>query len=144
MIFSPPVSLSALIFPFTSLFPPLPYFPCFYFSSTCNNICAVISKSVFDLFTLISELQLKPHHKPHEICHKWRTLVTQYSTGSESRIERDEPVLSFQRNVFFSKRDEEKIKLVCFIKLYYFIYSWIFLQDVWLWLYSTILFCLIM
>jgi len=73
--------------------------------------------------TLISELQLKPHHKPYEICHKWRTLVSQYSTGSESRIERDEPVLSFQRNVFFSKRDEEKIKLV-------FITILVFFQDV--------------
>jgi len=55
---------------------------------------------------------MKPHHKPYEICHKWRTLVSKYSTASESRIERDEPILSFQRNVFFPKRDEEKIKLV--------------------------------
>ena len=58
----------------------------------------------------ISELQLKPHHKPYEICRKWRILASQYSTASEPRLEKDEPVLSLQRNVFFSKRDEEKIK----------------------------------
>lgn len=62
--------------------------------------------------TVFLELQMKPHQKPYEICHKWRTLVSKYSTASESRIERDEPILSFQRNVFFPKRDEEKIKLV--------------------------------
>ncbi|XP_021914561.1 FERM domain-containing protein 8 isoform X3 [Zootermopsis nevadensis] len=71
-----------------------------------------IAASIFTLWMCSSllELQLKPHHKPYEICHKWRTLVFQYSTGSESHIERDEPVLSFQRNIFFSKREEEKIK----------------------------------
>ncbi|XP_069673570.1 FERM domain-containing protein 8 isoform X5 [Periplaneta americana] len=71
-----------------------------------------VAASIFTLWMCsgLLELQLKPHHKPYEICRKWRTLVSQYSTASESRIERDEPVLSFQRNVFFSKRDEEKIK----------------------------------
>ncbi|KAJ4435113.1 hypothetical protein ANN_23688 [Periplaneta americana] len=73
-----------------------------------------VAASIFTLWMCsgLLELQLKPHHKPYEICRKWRTLVSQYSTASESRIERDEPVLSFQRNVFFSKRDEEKIKLL--------------------------------
>jgi hypothetical protein len=80
---------------------------------------------IFSVRTFISEVQLKPHHKPYEICHRWRTLVSKYSTASESYIERDEPVLSFQRNVFFSRRDEEKIKLVCCIKFYHF--KWIIL-----------------
>ncbi|PNF28256.1 FERM domain-containing protein 8 [Cryptotermes secundus] len=71
-----------------------------------------VAANIFTLWMCSSllEVQLKPHHKPYEICHKWRTLVSQYSAASESSIERDEPVLSFQRNVFFSRRDEEKIK----------------------------------
>ncbi|KAJ9585101.1 hypothetical protein L9F63_020557, partial [Diploptera punctata] len=71
-----------------------------------------VAANIFTLWMCsgLLELQLKHHHKPYEICRKWRTLVSQYSVASQSRIERDEPVLSFQRNVFFSKRDEEKIK----------------------------------
>ncbi|PSN46115.1 hypothetical protein C0J52_17252 [Blattella germanica] len=71
-----------------------------------------VAASIFTLWMCsgLLELQLKPNHKPYDICRKWRTLVSQYSTASESRIDRDEPVLSFQRNVFFPKRDEEKIK----------------------------------
>lgn len=71
-----------------------------------------VAANIFTLWMCsgLLELQLKPHHKPYEICHKWRTLVSKYSAASVSRIERDEPILSFQRNVFFSKRDEEKIK----------------------------------
>ncbi|KAK3909336.1 FERM domain-containing protein 8 [Frankliniella fusca] len=56
------------------------------------------------------ELQLKPHHKPFEIRRQWPLFLNQYCSVTESRIERDEPILSFQRNVFFPRREEEKIK----------------------------------
>lgn len=57
-----------------------------------------------------AELQLKPHHKPYELRHRWGDLVNKFSNASESRRRRDEPALSFQRNVFFSRKEEEKIK----------------------------------
>ncbi len=59
-----------------------------------------------------SELQLKPHHKPFEIRRQWPLFLNQYCSVTESRIERDEPILSFQRNVYFPRREEEKVKYV--------------------------------
>lgn len=58
------------------------------------------------------ELQLKPVHKPYEVKKYWRILLEQYSHESFNRKQRDEPLLSFQRNIFFSQQLEEKIKYV--------------------------------
>ncbi|XP_067003872.2 putative FERM domain-containing protein FRMD8P1 isoform X4 [Anabrus simplex] len=71
-----------------------------------------VAASIFTIWMCsgLLELQLKPYHKPYEVRQKWPMFLSKYSIASESRMERDEPVLSFQRNVFFSKRDEEKIK----------------------------------
>ncbi|KAK7862335.1 hypothetical protein R5R35_005227 [Gryllus longicercus] len=71
-----------------------------------------LAASMFSLWmsSSILELQLKPYHKPYEIRQKWRVLTNKYSTASDARLLRDEPVLSFQRNVFFSRRAEERIK----------------------------------
>ncbi|XP_063222008.1 putative FERM domain-containing protein FRMD8P1 isoform X2 [Bacillus rossius redtenbacheri] len=83
-----------------------------------------LSRVATNIFTLwmcsgLLELQLKPHHRPFEIRCKWPKLVSQYGTGSLSRMARDEPVLSFQRNIFFSRRDEEKIKDQKLLELLY-------------------------
>lgn len=59
---------------------------------------------------LNAEIQLKPHHKPFEIRKRWSQLLKQYSSASDSRIERDEPILSLQRNLFFPRNEEDKIK----------------------------------
>lgn len=72
--------------------------------------CCVVGLLIFVF--LILELQLKPQHKPFEIRRQWSLLLNQYCSVSESRIERDEPILSFQRNVYFPRREEEKIKYV--------------------------------
>lgn len=93
-------------------------------SATCDVLCQAILNSeevglnkqlgaqVFALWMCSSllELQLKPSHKPYEIRRSWRRLVEQYSHESSNKKQRDEPVLSFQRNVFFSQTSEEKIK----------------------------------
>nr|CAD7599947.1 unnamed protein product [Timema genevievae] len=76
-----------------------------------------LPRAAANIFTLwissgLLELQLKPHHKPYEIRRSWSKLLTLYGNGTESRMEKDEPILSYQRNVFFSKRDEEKINVL--------------------------------
>nr|CAD7443501.1 unnamed protein product [Timema bartmani] len=79
-----------------------------------------LPRAAANIFTLwissgLLELQLKPHHKPYEIRRSWSKLLTLYGNGTESRMEKDEPILSYQRNVFFSKRDEEKINSVLYV-----------------------------
>ncbi|GLV40191.1 Band4.1 inhibitor LRP interactor [Carabus blaptoides fortunei] len=76
------------------------------------------------IFTLwmcspLLELQLKPTHKPYDIKQCWRSLLEQYSHGTLNQKQRDEPVISFQRNIFFSQTVEEKIKDQKIIELLY-------------------------
>ena len=61
---------------------------------------------------MITELQLKPELKPFEIRQHWTELVKKFSMAAEDKRLRDEPVVTLRRNVFFHKKDEEKIKLV--------------------------------
>lgn len=56
------------------------------------------------------ELQLKPTHKPFQVRQNWKHIVEQFSHASHIRQQRDEPILTFQRNVFFPQHIEEKIK----------------------------------
>lgn len=42
----------------------------------------------------------------------WSKLLDKYSAGNEIDKKYDEPMVTLRRNVFFSKRDEEKIKCV--------------------------------
>lgn len=76
------------------------------------NFNKQLAAQVFTLWmkSPLLELQLKPAHKPFQIQHNWRHLVEQYSHASYNRQQRDEPVVSFQRNVFFQQHVEEKIK----------------------------------
>lgn len=60
--------------------------------------------------TPLLQLQLKPTHKPYDVRRAWRSLLAQYSHGSYHKQQRDEPIISFQRNVFFAQHLEEKIK----------------------------------
>ncbi|XP_046401488.1 FERM domain-containing protein 8 isoform X2 [Ischnura elegans] len=56
------------------------------------------------------EVQLKPHHRPWEVRCQWMHFLNRFSQASESRKERDDPIISLQRNVFLPRREEEKIK----------------------------------
>lgn len=59
---------------------------------------------------LVLEIQLKPHHRPYAVRVAWNKLLDKYSAGNEIDKKYDEPMVTLRRNVFFSKRDEEKIK----------------------------------
>merc|ERR1712020_789016 len=56
------------------------------------------------------EVQLKPHHKPFYIRREWNHFLQRFSSAPLEKKTIDEPILSFQRNVFFHKRDEVKIR----------------------------------
>ena len=73
------------------------------------------SGGVSDVFTLwmtspLLDVQLKPHHKPFYIRREWNHFLQRFSSAPLERKALDEPILSLQRNVFFHKRDEVKIR----------------------------------
>ncbi|XKL61935.1 hypothetical protein PGB90_001768 [Kerria lacca] len=84
----------------------------------------MLPENAKDIFTLwmnssLLELQLKPHHKPLLIRAKWTTLLSRFAHATLSRQSRDEPILSFQRNVFFSLNDEQKLIDLRILELLY-------------------------
>jgi hypothetical protein len=62
-------------------------------------------------YNFFLEVQLKPYHKLLTIYQKWGSLEEKYCIRTKKVIFK-EPILSFQRNVFFPRKDEEKIKYV--------------------------------
>ena len=56
------------------------------------------------------EVQMKPHHKPFYIRREWNHFLQRFSSAPLEKKTIDEPILSFQRNVFFHKKDEVKIR----------------------------------
>lgn len=69
-----------------------------------------LRKFILHNISLISEIQLKPQHKPLEVRQNWQYLLGKYSDASESRKERDEPRIALQRSVFLPRYDEERLK----------------------------------
>lgn len=61
------------------------------------------------------ELQLQLFHKPYKILANWDTLLKRYGPiemmTNHELIEKDEPILNFQRNVFSDKQKEKAIEL---------------------------------
>ncbi|KAH1000833.1 hypothetical protein HUJ04_013118 [Dendroctonus ponderosae] len=102
-------------------------------SATCELICQAIVNSeelglnkqlaaqVFTLWMIspILEIQLKPYSKPYEMRQNWRNLIEKYGHASEGRMEKDEPKLVFQRNIFVAKQLEERIKDQKILELLY-------------------------
>lgn len=73
----------------------------------------LLAQSVFGLWMTSSllEIQLKPHHRPYAIrSFGWASLLEKHTHGNELEKCADEPMITLRRSVFFSKRDEEKIK----------------------------------
>ncbi|KAF5305045.1 hypothetical protein FQA39_LY09307 [Lamprigera yunnana] len=85
------------------------------------NLNKQLTHQVFTLWmrSPLLELQLKPNHKPYQIRQNWKHLVEQYSDASFKRQQRDDPLVSFQRNVFFQQHIEEKIKDQKILELLY-------------------------
>lgn len=74
-----------------------------------------------DIFTLwmsspLLELQLSPQQHPFRIRNLWPSLLEKYTAAYKIK---DEPVLSFQRNVFFDKREEIRISDMKVLELLY-------------------------
>ncbi|KAH8295265.1 hypothetical protein KR018_009455 [Drosophila ironensis] len=72
----------------------------------------LLAQSVFGLWmtSALLEMQLKAHHCPYIVRVAWPGLLQKFSNSSPSDRKFDEPMIVLKRNVFFSKRDEEKIK----------------------------------
>lgn len=67
---------------------------------------------VFNLWMTspLLDVQLKPHHKPFYIRREWNHFLQRFSSAPLEKKTLDEPILSFQRTVFFHKRDEVKVR----------------------------------
>lgn len=69
------------------------------------------AKDVFCIWLAspLLQLQLKDHHQPLRLRLKWPDLLRRFTAATTEMIDKDEPILSFQRNSFFSLQDERKI-----------------------------------
>ncbi|TRY63414.1 hypothetical protein TCAL_02646 [Tigriopus californicus] len=56
------------------------------------------------------DVQLKPHHKPFYIRREWNHFLQRFSSAPLTKKTLDEPILSLQRNVFYPKREEVKLR----------------------------------
>lgn len=80
-----------------------------------------IGREVFSLWLVsdLLELQLKPNHIPFKLACYWEELLEKYTSAPEEDIERDEPILMFQRNVFFPRAKEREINDTEILRLLY-------------------------
>lgn len=81
----------------------------------CSEEQLGLGKSAANIFTLwmcsgLLELQLKGHHRALAVRARWQDLLSKYAHATESRQRRDEPVLSFQRNIFVPRSCDERVK----------------------------------
>ncbi|XP_071079069.1 putative FERM domain-containing protein FRMD8P1 isoform X4 [Haliotis cracherodii] len=70
-----------------------------------------VAREVFAIW-LVSELleiRLKKNHQPHQVVQKWDELCVLYTDAKLSDIEKSEPVLMMQRDVFYPKYKEKTI-----------------------------------
>lgn len=72
----------------------------------------LLAQSVFSLWmtSALLEIQLKPYNRPFSVRTSWSKLLQKFSSANALQKKYDEPMIQLRRNVFMSKRDEEKIK----------------------------------
>uniref|UniRef100_A0A1A9W2Q4 FERM domain-containing protein 8 n=1 Tax=Glossina brevipalpis TaxID=37001 RepID=A0A1A9W2Q4_9MUSC len=72
----------------------------------------LLAQSIFGLWmtSALLDIQLKSHHRPFLVRLAWSNLLEKFSHGNPIEKKFDEPMIMLKRNVFFSKKDEEKIK----------------------------------
>ncbi|CAD5122954.1 DgyrCDS11347 [Dimorphilus gyrociliatus] len=61
------------------------------------------------LMSNLLELQLKPSHVPFRLAAFWEDMLEEYTGADDERIDKDEPILMFQRNVFCTRKEERAI-----------------------------------
>lgn len=72
----------------------------------------LLAQNIFALWMTSSllELQLKPQHRPFSVRVSWPKLINKFCNVNALQKKYDEPMIQLRRNVFVSKREEEKIK----------------------------------
>lgn len=72
----------------------------------------LLAQSIFGLWMTsgLLDIQLKSHHRPYAVRVVWQSLLDKFSNGNAIEKKFDDPMIMLKRNIFFSKRDEEKIK----------------------------------
>lgn len=101
-------------------------------TATCRDLLAMIfeepevglpheAEDVFALWLVspLFEVQLKPDHRPLQVCKKWLELLAKYTTANITQRENDFPYLSLQRDVFFSKQEEMRLSNSVALELLY-------------------------
>ena len=106
-----------------------------YYPYSCYVLCSKEFCFWQDILSLwmvspLLEVQLKPHHKPFFIRREWNHFLQRFSSATQVKLSllpvsdlqfsnifyfqdlkaADEPILSLQRNVFCSKREEQNLK----------------------------------
>ncbi|KAG4067842.1 hypothetical protein HA402_010528 [Bradysia odoriphaga] len=81
----------------------------------------LLAQSVFGLWMTspLLEIQLKPHNRPYAVRSSWAKLLEKHSHGNAIQKKYDEPMIGLKRSVYFSKKDEEKIKDPRILELLY-------------------------
>ncbi|XP_063706200.1 FERM domain-containing protein 8 [Culicoides brevitarsis] len=81
----------------------------------------LLAQSVFGLWMLspLLEIQLKPHHRPYAVRVAWSKLIEQYSNGNGMTRKNDDPMITLRRNVFYPRKEEEKLKDARILELLY-------------------------
>ncbi|XP_059145353.1 putative FERM domain-containing protein FRMD8P1 isoform X2 [Physella acuta] len=98
--------------------------------SKCENLIDLVineqglppeASDIFSLWLVspIIELRLKKNHNPFTVVQRWDGLCTLYTNASDKEIQESEPVLMFQRDVFFKREREHLIKNE---KILYYLY----------------------
>ncbi|MCL4132034.1 UNVERIFIED_CONTAM: hypothetical protein GTU68_038867, partial [Idotea baltica] len=88
---------------------------------------ASLPKQATEVFAIwmvspLLEVQLKPYHRPLEVRRQWADLLQRFGhTPSTPKDERyaHEPKMVLRRNIFFSKREEVKIRDAKILELLY-------------------------
>lgn len=72
----------------------------------------LLAQSIFGLWmtSALLEIQLKSHHRPYVVRVAWPKLLEKFCVSNAIERKYDEPMIVLRRNVFFSNKDEEKIK----------------------------------
>lgn len=65
------------------------------------------------------DLQLLPTHEPFRILSTWNAMLTKYTSTKRDLILKDEPILSYQRNVFLKRHEEAIIEDAFILELLY-------------------------
>ncbi|XP_031634158.1 FERM domain-containing protein 8 [Contarinia nasturtii] len=81
----------------------------------------LLAQNIFSLWmnSTLLEIQLKPQHRPFGVRVAWPKLLNKFSNANALQKRYDEPMIQLRRNVFVSKREEEKIKDPRIIELLY-------------------------